>query len=612
MSTKKTVKARTYLCIFLCLLLLLTGCSSEIPSSESSTSTPESETESEASLPSAASPVVIDVPDEIIPEHSELLYSDMEYTRPDLDAVYDNFEKALTLTGQENAQDELFETYDALLAQISEISTMDTLATLQSEINLSDTYYEEEMTLLDNELTRIDNRMNEVTEAILQSSYANAFEDRMGADFIERYEYYSKLNSPEIEDLSEQANALVTEYKKLLTKEYTAQYNDQEVTLDDLLSMQITTRDEVELFYAAYNDIYEQKNKECAEIYRQLVQIRVEIAKTLGYDSYADYAYANLGRDFTKEDAARFSATVKQYIAPLYAELDNRYYSQIRSASQSAGPSVEDGLTYLQDALKNEFPTAMSDALTYMLDHGLYILDNDSNMMQAAFTTLIDNYAAPFLFINTAVYTDPGTLFHEFGHYYNFYLMGPTRWNDSNNLDLAEVHSQGLELLMFDYYPQIYGDNAEIMQISSISDLLYSILSGCCEDEFQQKVFENPEMSVEEMNQLHSDLYLEYLGMPLAYEWVDIHHHFETPFYYISYATSAASAFEIWEMSTLSRPAALAAYRSITQNTINSGYLKPLENAGLNSPFDADSIQQIAETIRTKYLPEAPTHRPGR
>lgn len=165
---------------------------------------------------------------------------------------------------------------------------------------------------------------------------------------------------------------------------------------------------------------------------------------------------------------------------------------------------------------------------------------------------------------------------------------------------------------MFEYYPDIYGENSDIMQISSISDLLYSILSGCCEDEFQQKVFENPDMSIDEMNQLHSDLYEEYLGFPMPYEWVEIHHHFETPFYYISYATSAASAFEIWEMSTLSRPAALAAYRSITQNTINCGYLEPLKRAGLNSPFDAGSIERIAEAIRAKYLPQAPSHRQGR
>ena len=589
MYVKKNAKTRPFLCLLLCVLLLLSACSQDEPAPiDPPTTQAESDSETAGALP-VDPPKVIDVPDEVVPEHSSLKYGDMAYTRPDLDAVYGNFEQALKLAGEEGTQEELFALYDTLLAQISEVSTMDTLATLQSEINLSDSYYEEEMTLLDNELTRMDNRMNEVTEAILDSSYADAFRERMGADFIERYEYYSKLNSPEIEALTEQENALITEYKKLLTKEYTSVYNDETVTLEDLSDIEVTTREQLQAFYKAYYDIYEQKNAECGEIYCQLVKIRVEIARTLGYNSYADYSYDLLGRDFSKEDAARFADMVKQYIAPVYQELDNRYYD-----------------------LANELPAAMNEAYQYMIDHDLYILDDDANMMQAGFTTLIDDYAAPFLFVNTAVYHDPGTLFHEFGHYYNFYLMGPTRWNDSNNLDLAEVHSQGLELLMFDYYDEIYGENAEIMQISNISNLLYSILSGCCEDEFQQRVFENPDMSLEEMNELHGSLSEEYLGFPTDYEWVEIHHHFETPFYYISYATSAASAFEIWEMSTLSRPAALAAYRSVTQNTVNCGYLKPLENAGLSSPFEDGAMEQIAATIRDAYLPSAPSHRPGR
>ena len=75
------------------------------------------------------------VPDEVIPEHAELNYADMTYTRPDLDAVNANFELALSLAGQDNAQEQLFETYDTLLEQISQISTMDTLATLQNEID---------------------------------------------------------------------------------------------------------------------------------------------------------------------------------------------------------------------------------------------------------------------------------------------------------------------------------------------------------------------------------------------------------------------------------------------------------------------------------------------
>ena len=605
-------KLTRFLCLLISCLLLLSGCQAGGPSQGSpigaetqvqeteisQTQVPESQPQETESESASALPTVLDVPDEIVPEHGDVNFEDMVYERPDLAAVDADFDAALQQIADAAGEEEVFAAYDALMDDISHISTMSTLASIHSDLDLSDSYYEEESTLLDNELTRLDNRMNEVTEAILSSSYADAFTERMGSDFVERYEFYSQLNSPEIEDLVAQENDLVSEYRQLLAKEYTTELNGEEVTMEDL---DLSTSEGVEAYY----DIYMQKNAECASVYLELVQLRTQIAQTLGYDSYADYAYDSLGRDFTKEDAARFSEMVKEYIAPLYTELESQYYFQLMFAQSDSSLTMEDGIGYLREALGAEFPAAMTEALDYMLEHNLYVFDDGAQVMPAAYSTIIDEYAAPFLLINTATYADPGTLFHEFGHYYNFYLMGEIQWNDSNNLDLAEVHSQGLELLMFHYYPEIYGSSADTMQISVIYNLLYSILAGCCEDEFQQRVFENPDMTVDEMNLLHGELYQEYFGYPVYYEWVDIHHHFETPFYYISYATSAASAFEIWELSQESRPAALAAYRSITQNTLNCGYLEPLANAGLSNPFTSDMVEQIAEALSARYLTDA-------
>ena len=41
-------------------------------------------------------------------------------------------------------------------------------------------------------------------------------------------------------------------------------------------------------------------------------------------------------------------------------------------------------------------------------------------------------------------------------------------------------------------------------------DAMYSLLSGCMEDEFQQEIYENPNMSLDEMNALYRKLAEEY------------------------------------------------------------------------------------------------------
>ena len=239
----------------------------------------------------------------------------------------------------------------------------------------------------------------------------------------------------------------------------------------------------------------------------------------------------------------------------------------------------------------------MSDALTYMLEHNLYSFGGGANKMAAGYTTLLNRYAAPYMFVNTDYYTDPGTLFHEFGHYYNFYLMGETLWNDGNNLDLAEVHSQGLEVLMFDTYEDMYGEDASYIEYAQLMNLVDSVLQGCAEDEFQQAVFEDPDMPLDEMNLLHAQIYQDYMGYPLVYEWVDIHHHFETPFYYVSYATSAVSALELWADALENRDKAMQIYDKLTQYTINVEYLETLKKVGLSDPFSSDCVQRVAQAL---------------
>ncbi len=526
--------------------------------------------------------------------HENIPFSEITYERPDLDGINKKIDQAVDWAKKGGKQKETLELYDEILADLRNYDKMSTVASIHNDLDLSDSYYEDENAFLEENYTKLDNRMNEVTGAILDSDYSAEAKKEWGGGFVERYEENSKLNSPAIETLSKQEQDLVNEYKKLSVTEYTTEYNGKTVTLNDL---DYSSED----IYKPYYEIYEKRNKELGEIYRELCGVRVKIAETLGFSSYADYAYALLKRDFTKEEAAEFSKQVKETLVPLYSTL-NAVYAQVSAdASAKNGVTLEDGIPILKEALKKGYPQGMSDALSYMMKNEMYDFGDSSNKMKAAFTTAINTLGAPYLFINTAVYQEPGTLFHEFGHYYNFYLMGDSDWNDSNNLDLAEVHSQGLELLMHNTYEKLYQGQADLFKAQSLLNIMGSVLQGCAEDEFQQAVFENPEMSLEQMNLLHAQIYEEYMGYPLIYEWVDIHHHYETPFYYISYATSAISALEIWEIASSDRKQALDIYDKITKYTLNAGYRTALTESGLSDPFHSDCVARVGDALKKSF-----------
>lgn len=539
---------------------------------------------------SSAAPEQLDLPDYVRSGPVDVDFDAIDYERPDVDALNGKIDRALSLAADDAVYDTLV-LYDEILKDISVLETMDSFASIQYNLDLSNTFYQQEELALDEAYTRLDNRMNELTGAILDSRCAEAARAHWGDAFIERYERNCKLNSKEIEELSVQEQALVSEYLETSAAEFTAERGGETVTIDDL---DLTQNGDVMLYY----EIQQKRNAEMGQLYRELMQVRVEIAQKLGYESYADYAYDLLGRDFTKEDAAAFSAAVKEWLVPVSEAIFDLHYSDCAEARARADVTLEDGIPVLEQALQEGgYPAKMLEALRYMQKNNLSNLGGGANRMAAGYTTILSQYAAPFLFINTDAYTDPSTLFHEFGHYYNFYLMGETMWNDGNNLDLAEIHSQGLELLMMDTYPSLYGDDAPELEYWQLMNFVDAILQACAEDEFQQRMFEDPEMSLEDMNLLHAQLYQEYMGYPLVYEWVDIHHHFETPFYYISYGTSAVSALELWADARENRAHALDIYDQLTQRTINVAYRETLREVGLSDPFTSDCVERLAKTL---------------
>ncbi|MGI6199708.1 MAG: peptidase M3 [Christensenellales bacterium] len=570
------------LALILALAMALTGCKG----APAASAAPQPSADQASQAPASAEPLPTD------DVHGQVAFADMAYRRPDIDGINAKIDQALAWAQEGGKQQETLQLYQEIIDALSDYDTMNTLASIHYDLDLTDADLEAEVTLLEDAWTKLDNRMNQLTGAIMAGEYAEAFEQQWGRAFIDRYEVNNRLNSPQIEPLTEQETELVNAYKKLLVKAYTAEVDGQALTIDQL---DLATPEGV----AAYYEIYQQRNADMGEIYRQLIAVRAQIAKTLGFDSYTQYAYALLGRDYSPEEAGEFSVKVREVLVPLYEQLSAQFAARIEMtmAASSYRLTLEEALPVLERALKDGYPAQMSQALAYMQQYGLYDFGGGENKMMAGYTTLINDYAAPYMFINANAYADGTTVFHEFGHYYNFYRMGPTVWNDANSLDTAEIHSQGLEVLMYQAYDALYGDKADLYALGGLLGMVNAVLQGCAEDQFQQLVADNPEITLEEMNQLHGDIYQQYMGYPLYYEWVDIHHHFETPFYYISYATSAISALEIWELSTRDRGAALATYDKITQYTINVDYLDALAGAGLSNPFATDCVSRIAEAL---------------
>lgn len=569
--------------------------------------------------------------------HADTSFSTMRYERPDTEAIKRAIEALTKRIEQKVPSDKLLAEYESIKQLYDEADGQASLAYLLYAFDVTDTYYEEEYASLQSALSALDLSMTDVTIALSESSdearalLTNAY----GEGYLDTVYAGESLNSDEVQPLNDAEQALVTEYDRL-SASFVLTDGGKEWSLNDILADDsLNTRE----FYRLYDAYCTAFNEKAGDLFLRLLKIRSEIAETLGYGSYAAYQYDCYGRDYTIADAKALHAAVKKYIVPVYVAANTGGATETAALSEpndllsrlarelasfwevvlnKPDQATEDITsvyqlslaTYDSDSFLSAFGTAVQDfspslyePFAYMLKNNLYDFSVSPKKMSGSFTTYLSNYHAPFIFTqwnNDAISVD--TMLHEFGHFTNYYHNPLVGWSQSDSLDLAEVDSQALQLLMTPYYPELYGaEYADAAVDSLLLDSMYAIISGCMEDEFQQLVYSDPDLTLADMNALYLRLAGEY-GLSDLYgytgtEWTLITHTFQTPLYYISYATSMIPALELWQLSLSDTAHARTAYLKIVDRAPYAAFRDTLAENGLPDVFDKSTCAAIAALL---------------
>lgn len=443
-------------------------------------------------------------------------------------------------------------------------------------------------------------QLNELTcllvDASLLLSGDPALKEVYDAETVEALHRADTLSDLSVQPLIERERELMGEYEALPGKLRVMQFG-REWTGDEILSDPTLSAEAFTTLYDAYLDLF---NAEAGAIFLKLVDVRNTIAKTLGFDSYADYAYARYGRDYTPRDAARFSERVKAELVPLFREMTMDFYraaGRLYGAVFDREPTMKRIKTVVAEILPE-----LSEPWEYMISHGMYDLGSDQNRMPGCFTTYFAAYGTPFLFGSwTNGFDAPPSVIHEFGHFSAYFLNGDALAGETS-LDLAEIDAQGLELLSVLRYDTIYGDLSDEAEIAQLFYALYALIDGCMEDAFQRFAYERESLTLEALNAEYGRLCAAY-GMDLlgteAKSWTQIQHTFGSPFYYVSYATSMTAALELYLLYRENPDAARNAYRSILMRGGNARFSETLAAAGIGDPFAADTIKGTAAALES-------------
>ncbi|MDE7224620.1 MAG: hypothetical protein K2O34_12690 [Acetatifactor sp.] len=535
---------------------------------------------------------------------ADLSYEDMEYVGYDPAYAFTLIEEMRSLSQEPGNEEQICQNYDLMGMELDKMYTQQAL----NEIRYYRDVNNEEYANIDTELQQI---YREVVDQFLQavrdvlgSDYREALGAHIGdEDMVEEYLDYEDMTE-ELQALLDEENALEQQYDQASMAEYTVTVKGKKWTQESYNAAieDLTWREMVAISTA----LDKAKNEAICPIFLDLVRNRNARAQIYGYDNYAEYAYTDLyNRDYTTEDIKAVYASVKQYIVPVLAKVEQYVYSGRVNDLIYMDYLTEDYVIDVVGRHMGDIDPALAEVYQYMVDHHLYDIDYDPNKMNVGYTTTLYEYQEPFIF-NTPDYSyyDLETMIHEFGHYNEAFHAGTTLITDVTNMDVAEIHSQGLELLYLEYADEVYGEGlGDTARQMVLYQILYSVIDGCLYDEFQTEVFSaDHEMTEQEVNQLFRRLseeygYIYYDSEDVAYDWVDVPHTFSSPMYYVSYGTSALAALDIWTIALNDRQAGIDKYMELTTYGLTTTYCELLEKCGLKSIFEEGTIREIAQAV---------------
>lgn len=503
--------------------------------------------------------------------HADVDYADMTWYIYDAAELLD---KAARL-GETADGKEAADLYDWLMAEYAKVYTLDNLAYIDFYAHPGDETLSDACRQLDSVLNEVNDALCTALSDALDGPAGSALRSYIGEDKATALVGYDEQTDRQRE-ITERVSELTLQYNALIM-EYLS---------------------------------YDEETEKIGALYRELVDLHNEEAQIVGYKDYADYAYeASYGRDFTPDDAAALCEAVKPYARQYFGSL---YYNEATYADFSADTDLTE--RELVGLVTQYMPRVSDDAAkaaAYMEKHGLYFMDSAERVSDLGFTTTLDQYNAPFIYL--ALYGDQNdiqSMFHEFGHYYDAYVNPvPDLLLSVGSLDIFEIHSTGMEALSTGWYEDIYGEDADLARIRFLDSALYTVFSGCLFDEFQRVVYADPTLTPEQISQTFVTIARSYglrsFGKEFSHYWMQVNHNFESPFYYISYAVSMLASLQIYEMAENDWAAAADFYNDLVSlGAFDYTYCELLDKVGLECFTDGlpACVSQAVEDMEALCL----------
>ncbi len=343
------------------------------------------------------------------------------------------------------------------------------------------------------------------------------------------------------------------------------------------------------------------------QVFRKLIEVRLELADSLGYNSYIDLGYRIEGRhDYGTREIADFRSNIQKQVTPAVAEI------KAKGIDFCYPPAIAANSGELISSIAVMFKDLSYETGSYfeeMTQKELYDLDTRENKRSMLFTCCMLPYEKlPFIIGNyTGNGMETGYAVHEFGHGFAFYTAArkqPLYEFHRSSPAVNEIHSKTMEHFMFPYLDMFVGEHKKEYLRNHFMQQLENLAYRCAIDEFEHLMYDR-KLSRVQLCELWADIsnkYIPWNRIPLEEIqkgtcWPRQTHIVERPFYYIQYDIAQISTYEFYLKMKNNHEQAWADYMRLCSAGGSKSYLELLETAHLSNPFAGSTLEDICRPI---------------
>ena len=249
-------------------------------------------------------------------------FSEMPYTRPDLDVLRRAAETAVAALDSATSAQAQLEAYRAYETAAATAQTMCSLCEIRHTIDTRDPFYEAEQDYLDEVSPQMEELDQQVSRALLRSPFRAELSEALGKLLFTNLEIQVRSFDPVLLPLMQEENKLTSAYQKLYASAM-VEFDGQTMPLPKLGPYKESPDRAVRrAAYETEGRFFDAHREELDDLFDKLVKNRTQQARLLGHDNYLQLGYDRLGRNcYGPKDVEAFRDQIAQDMVPIVARV---------------------------------------------------------------------------------------------------------------------------------------------------------------------------------------------------------------------------------------------------------------------------------------------------